>query len=445
MPGKNIILGAIISVVVIAAVVGFLLYFEREKPEVTIEGEVDLVGLKKNYTLSANDRDSGLRKVEIKVLQKDLEKTIMAETFKRQGKRPSAGPENWKTTFSLDTEELGLQDGPAELVVSVRDYSLWSFFQGNLRQKVYALEIDTKSPKVSRMTSSRYIKPGGSGIVVYSVSGESEKHGVRLNGYFHPGSPLPGGKEGQYVAMIGLPYDTEKIDDLRVEARDKAGNTGRARFGIVLKDAEEKHDRINIPDSFLDWKIPEFSSYLEGIEGNKIDKFLYINETVRGDNNRRISELCSEPEEKRYWKGRFLRMSGKRMSRYADRRTYYYEGRAIDKQVHLGVDLASSRHADVNAANHGKVEFADSLGIYGNTVIIDHGLGVFSLYAHLNNMAASPGDLVKTGEKIGTTDTTGMAGGDHLHFSMLINGVFVDPVEWWDQHWIDVSILSHLP
>jgi len=73
-------------------------------------------------------------------------------------------------------------------------------------------------------------------------------------------------------------------------------------------------------------------------------------------------------------------------------------------------------------------------------VLVDHGQGIFSLYSHLSQMRVSPGDKVDTASVLGLTGTSGMAGGDHLHFSMLINGEFVTPVEWWDQNWLEVNI-----
>ncbi|MFO7761510.1 MAG: M23 family metallopeptidase [Desulfobia sp.] len=436
-------MATIVFMVLIAVIVVFLFYFEREKPEVVIKGEPGLVSLEQDYTLSLADHKSGLRHAEVKVVQNDLEKLIKEKNFQRQSSLPSAGTERWQTNISLDIEKLGLKDGPAELIIEVSDFSLWSFFRGNLTRKVYSLTVDTEPPKVSRLASSRHMKPGGSGIAVYSVKGESVSHGIRLNGYFHPGCPLPG-KKKRYAAIVGLPFNTEKIQDLWIEARDEAGNISKARFGMSLKDVVERHDRINISDNFLDWKIPEFSSYLKGVSGDQLDKFLYINDEVRDRNNSKIKHICEDSADERYWEGRFLRMPGKKMSGYADRRTYYYGDQEIDNQVHLGIDLASYRHADVDAANNGKVIFSGYLGIYGNTVIVDHGLGVFSLYAHLSNILVSRGDLVNKGEKIGITGTTGMAGGDHLHFSMLVNGIFVDPVEWWDQHWIEVSIMDFL-
>jgi murein DD-endopeptidase MepM/ murein hydrolase activator NlpD len=90
------------------------------------------------------------------------------------------------------------------------------------------------------------------------------------------------------------------------------------------------------------------------------------------------------------------------------------------------------------------VVFGGNLGIYGSTVIVDHGLGLFSMYSHLSYIAVKPGDQVSKGDNIGRTGSTGLAGGDHLHFSMLVNDTFVNPVEWWDEKWIENNVMSKI-
>ena len=131
-------------------------------------------------------------------------------------------------------------------------------------------------------------------------------------------------------------------------------------------------------------------------------------------------------------------------SAFADQRTYIYNGKEVDQQVHLGFDLASFTNVKIVAANRGKVVYADELGIYGNCVIIDHGMGVQSLYGHLSSIDVKAGQMVEKEQEIGRSGMTGLAGGDHLHFTMLVNGNMVNPVEWWDQHWIQDRILRKL-
>ena len=88
--------------------------------------------------------------------------------------------------------------------------------------------------------------------------------------------------------------------------------------------------------------------------------------------------------------------------------------------------------------------YAASLGIYGNCVILDHGMGVQSLYGHMSSIRVQVGQSVQKEEELGRSGMTGLAGGDHLHFTMLVHGQMVNPVEWWDAHWIQDRILRKL-
>src|SRR5262249_50241097 len=98
----------------------------------------------------------------------------------------------------------------------------------------------------------------------------------------------------------------------------------------------------------------------------------------------------------------------------------------------------------VMAANDGRVVWASDLGIYGNCIVVDHGYGLQSIYGHLHEINVKLGDMVKKGQKIGIAGQTGLAGGVHVHFSMQLDGVQVNPREWWDEHWIKDRILSKL-
>ena len=114
------------------------------------------------------------------------------------------------------------------------------------------------------------------------------------------------------------------------------------------------------------------------------------------------------------------------------------------ESIHTGVDLASTANAPVEAANHGIVAYASYLGIYGNFVILDHGLGLFTLYGHLSSIDVKNAQEVKKGDIIGRTGMSGLAGGDHLHFGILVGGQFVNPQEWWDPHWIADNVTRKL-
>jgi len=432
------------TLLLVAGVVAAVILLEREKPQLEVAGSLDLIGTQRQIDFAVTDMKSGLRHVDVVIRQADMQKILYEQNFIRQSHFRAAGPNRIEGRVNIDTSAFGLKDGAAEIVFTVQDFSYWNLLRGNIVQIVYPVTLDTQPPKVTRMDSPQYIKPGGAGLVIYQISEPVTRHGVRVNGYFHPGFPVPNKKE-LFGAIIGLPYDTDQIKDAHVEAEDAAGNIGKAPFGMIFKKVNFKFDKINVPDSFLDLKIPEFSQYYPEMTGSQLEKYLYVNNKVRIANNQKIAEFCSKSTPEQLWSGRFGRMPrSSTRAGYADHRTYYYNDQEIDKQVHLGIDLASTQRANVEAANRGRVVAAEYLGIYGNMVILDHGLGVFSLYSHLSGINVAIGDLVEKDGVIGTTGTTGMAGGDHLHFSMLVNGVLVNPIEWWDESWVELHILSYL-
>jgi murein DD-endopeptidase MepM/ murein hydrolase activator NlpD len=171
-----------------------------------------------------------------------------------------------------------------------------------------------------------------------------------------------------------------------------------------------------------------------------------INGELRRKNNDKIASFAAQTKPELLWRGVvFHPFSNTAVeSAFADHRIYMYNGKEIDQQVHLGFDLASFAGTPIVSANRGIVVFADELGIYGNCVIVDHGLGVQSLYGHLSSIEVKAGQTIEKEQQIGRSGMTGMAGGDHLHFTMLVNGKMVNPVEWWDAHWIQDRILRKL-
>ncbi len=441
--GGSAIFIAILSFIFISAAALLFYVNEREQPTITTTPLPALIGPLADLYFEAADQKSGLRHVQITVVQANKSVPVVDKIFPRRSWIGQAGPKDMVSSVTLDTVRLGLADGPAEVVINARDYSYWRFGAGNESQVIVPVEFDTQPPKVTKIDSPRYIKQGGAGVVMYKMSEVVPRHGVIINDYFHPGFPVKG-KPDLYGALIGLPHDTEKITDAHVLAEDAAGNQGKAPFGMILKKRAVKKDTINIPDSFLELKIPEFSQYYPEMTGSNVEKYLYVNNKVRKDNNQKFRELCAASMPEKLWSGRFGRMPGAGRASFADHRSYMYKGKKIDNQVHLGNDIASVRHAQVKAANKGKVVYADYRGIYGNTVVLDHGTGVFSLYSHMSQIAVAPGEIIEKNGLLGATGTTGMAGGDHLHFSMLVNGIMVDPLEWWDGSWLGLHIESYL-
>ena len=438
---KSMIFSLLFLLLLAAGAIGFFIYYEREKPQFSFKEDVSIFGLRKEVSFSIADSRSGISFVDIVLVQGDTTSKIYEKVYSRQGFFTHNGPKKLEEKVVLEAGALGFTDGEAELRVTVRDFSFWNWMAGNETVTTYPVTLDTHPPKIAILHSTRYVSPGGSGIVVYKINDKVEKHGVTVNGHFNPGFPVNEADDDRYIAYFGLDYSTTAIENAAVNASDPAGNAGTAAFGMILKKQKFNEDQINISDNFLNMKIPEFAQEYPQLSGSLAEQFVYVNSQVRKENYQKIVEVCSSPSPLRLWHGVFERMSrSSRMAGFAEHRTYYYNNEEIDRQVHLGIDLASTKRAEVHAANRGNVIFADYLGIYGNTVILDHGQGVFTLYSHLSELGAAIGELKDKGAVIGLTGTTGMAGGDHLHFSVLINGVFVSPIEWWDPQWLQLNI-----
>src|SRR6185503_11745151 len=348
-----------------------------------------------------------------------------------------------------------LQSGNASIVVTASRKVLYGIrtIESTARRD---FEVRLERPRVSVVSTHHYVNLGGSEMIVYRATPEDVTSGVVVGDVEYPGYPASGAAlEGTKiadpalrVAFFALLHDQDLKTPIRLFARDEAGNTARADFDYRVFPKPFKRSRIPVDEKFLDRVVP---AILEGTtevkpDGDNLAKFLVINGELRQKNNAKIASFAAQTKPELLWGGAvFHPFSNTAVeSAFADHRTYIYNGKEVDQQVHLGFDLASFAGTPIVSANRGVVVFADELGIYGNCVIIDHGLGVQSLYGHLSSIDVKAGQSVEKEQQIGRSGMTGMAGGDHLHFTMLVNGKMVNPVEWWDAHWIEDRILRKL-
>jgi murein DD-endopeptidase MepM/ murein hydrolase activator NlpD len=309
----------------------------------------------------------------------------------------------------------------------------------------FQVEVDTTPPRIDILSTAHNVALGGTGLAVFSLSEDAARVGMEIGELFFPAYPEKGTGRSTYVAYFAFPRDKAPVSGTTLMAADHAGNVSRRSLAVRALARKFSHDTIELSDRFLEAKTPEFFTADPGLGTDKVQVFLKVNRDWRERDHRRLRELAAAGGSERLWSGNFTQMKNtKTMARYAEARSYAYQGRTIDQQVHLGLDLASTAGAPVTAANNGVVAMAGDLGIYGQTVVLDHGQGIFSLYAHLSGLAVKRGQRVDKGQVLGASGQTGMAGGDHLHFAMLVSGVFVNPLEWLDQHWIDDNVNNKL-
>lgn len=443
---KNFKLGVLVAAALfVVGLLGLFLLdrFEGEKPELTLELISPYVSKSQALVANLADAKSGLRKLWISLVKDGKEVTLVEEEFPSSGLVARGEYREKSISFHIDPDKLNLSDGDAILRMAVWDYSWRGGFNGNQTYLEKELIIDTRAPQIEIYSKAHNVSQGGSGLVIYKLSEPCPRSGISVGGRFFPGYSGAFQDRDMYLAFFALAYDQGPGTELYVSAEDHAGNGTRAGLTHFIRRKKFKKDTIRISDKFLNWKVPEFKIDLPN--ATPAEKFLVINRDQRRADYERIREICKTPLRVMHWNDRFMRLpkSAPRAG-FADHRKYTYKGKEIDRQVHLGADLASTKRAPVPAANGGVVVFADQLGIYGRTAFIDHGFGLFSMYAHLNQIMVKTGQTVAKGDILGKTGTTGLAGGDHLHFGILIRDTFVNPIEWWDATWIKHNITSKI-
>ncbi len=424
------------------------LLFEKERPQVRLKHLPDYISSKAiSITVIVKDKDMGIRRIEMELMQKNKKKLILKKDFPYKGLLNRKGIHIYKEEVRFAPSEWGFSDGKLILNIKAWDYSLRNHLKGNYAYLKKEVILDTIPPSIVPISRLNYFYIGGSGLITYRCSNDTIKTGIYLNKLFFPAYPVKADtKEKYYVCYIAIPYNLKPPANLYIWAEDKAQNRSIARFYYRIKRKNFRKRKITITDNFLKKVLPYFS-YLSFPAHNMrdIDKFLYINRNLRKKNNLLIQKLCANSSKKRLWRGAWQALRGaKCTAKFGDRRSYFYINRLIDRQVHLGIDLASVANSPVPASNSGRVLYAGRLGIYGLSVIIDHGQGIFSLYGHMSRIDVTKGQMVEKGQVLGLTGQTGLAGGDHLHFSIIINGIFVNPEEWLDYHWLRDNIIRKL-
>lgn len=432
MKGFAVFLGIII--IILALTCGIYKLFFIQAP--LIEGIESFNLLPANKTITLKTKN--LKSIDIFIAQNSKQAVLLKDTSK--------SPE--KTyTLTIKPKALGLTDGPANVTVNAAS--------GIFKKAVYEINtiIDTVPPGLEVLKAPEFIDQGGAGFAVLSAE-DADSIFVRLDGYIFrafktaPGADLPVRQSGSksisnYLVFFAVPFDAKESSVLSAVAEDSAGNQKSIALPTRLKTKKFITSGINIDDSFINKVI--YPLLNETDASDSVSTFKKINEDWRKINVSRLIEISRKTEPKILWTGSFLQTkNSKVMASYGDIRNFFYKGQFISKSVHLGYDLASTANAPVEAANSGIIRFAGDLGIYGNTVVIDHGLGLMSIYGHLSMITAKVGQEVAKGDAIGKTGSTGLAGGDHLHFGILIHGYETSPLYWWDLHWIKVNILDYL-
>jgi murein DD-endopeptidase MepM/ murein hydrolase activator NlpD len=410
---------------------------EREKPLVKFGEDLRSMGRQKTINITFADLKSGLRNISVAIVQDNKSHVLAAEAF------PQKGIKQKTLSLAVAASALKLHDGQATLSVVAVDYSVFK----NKIAIDRPISIDLIPPQIYLLTSTNNINPGGCCLVAFRTSEPTVTSGVQVNNNFSPAYPATFAGKPANLAYFALPMVSRgEGANIRIVARDGGENETSLALPSLIRSKKFRSDKMQLTDKFLNQKMLDFQPLPPELQGKSpLEIFGYVNGQLRLANEATLRELCRQSEPRQLWEGTFLRMKdASPMAQFGDKRTYIYENRVIGESVHLGVDLASLANAPVEASNNGIVKYTGNLGIYGNAILVDHGQGIFSAYGHLSVINVQAGQTLKKGDVMGKTGATGLAAGDHLHFGLLIGGQFVNPVEWWDPHWIKDNITDKL-
>ena len=440
-------------VMLMAAVIGGGLWLAlRRGPVPVVELATDRPAIGKATSVIAHFTEPvhGLGGIRLELIQGDRVEALDRQELIRGSLVPwssADGTARVELTAIVGTTTLDWLDDDDVVVRATADRAVGFLRRAESVVAELVLPVRLRPPRLELLSSQHYGQQGGSGAVVYRVGETAVRSGVRAGTHESPGSAREGGDPDDRFAIYALPWDLDDETEIRLFAEDDAGNRVEMAFLDLFKPRPRRLDTIRLDDGFLERVVPAIASRTPGFDdsGTLLDQYLIINGELRQTELERVAEISHSSEPALLWSGPFLQMANSALkANFAQTRDYVYDGRKVDRQTHLGLDLASTSMAPVPAPNAGRVVFTGWMSLYGNTVIIDHGYGLLSLCSHLSSIEAAEGDAVARGQIIGRSGTTGLAGGDHLHLEIFVHGQSVDPLQWLDGKWIQEKIMSKI-
>lgn len=420
--------------ILLVLVVGTVSYFAWRQTVPGVRAELKpapkFLGVKTPLAIDLKAARGGVASAEVRVVQGQASAVVAQQAF------PAPAPEQ-RLDVAVAGRDLGLRDGAATIEVRARD-NWWRPLRKS-DEPVLSVPVTIKftPPTLEVLGATHYLHQGGGGLAALRAKGAA-RVGVKVGNDFFPGYPVGAPEGGLVVALFGLPWNLPDASPIAAFAEDEAGNSVSRPLPSELKPRRFPSGTVEISDRFLASKLPELLPERGAIPPDQqVAAFLVVNRDKRKAAEDAKRQIATKSKPTPLWQGAFVQpRNTKVFSNFAESRSYRYNDKEIDTQVHLGFDLASLKNSPVPAANSGVVAFAGPLTIYGNAVIVDHGMGLQTLYGHLSSIDVKEGDEVKQGQTLGRSGTTGLAVGDHLHYEVLIQGVSVTPVEWWDGKWI---------
>jgi murein DD-endopeptidase MepM/ murein hydrolase activator NlpD len=194
-----------------------------------------------------------------------------------------------------------------------------------------------------------------------------------------------------------------------IDGQDQAGNRSEVAQPLPVDPEQFVKDAVEVP--------PNLAALLSS--------------DIRAEEDKRLIQNYQKVSQPKLWEGRFtMPVTGEIITQFGSLRSYN-GGPYVTN--HAGTDIATAAGTPVRAPARGRVAVIDTVQLRGNIVTLDHGLGVYTTYAHLSAVDVKLGDMVERGQQIARVGTTGLSTGPHLHWELWVNGANVDPIEWTER------------
>lgn len=431
---KTKLLVITIGILCVTFTIGAYIFWGNiQPPTISMLQSTEYISPKQSLTINITSSHSPLKSIKVTLKQNDYSTTLINQPLING---------HLLETIDVSLKKSGLQDGPFELTIRAQDSSFSNFGKGNISTKTWDMIFDSQPPKITIHSPTPSLHKGSATAIAFTISKPITIVGIQLEEKFFPAFQQP---NGVYYCFFPFPIEySSKTFSPKLFAQDLAGNKSYVSVPIYSLDRSFKLDTLTISDAFLNRTMPNFEQKFPDTP-TQVERYLLVNSILRTENEKKLIEISKKTSPIMLWSGKFHTLPRAAVkATFGENRTYMYQNKKIDQQLHMGLDLASTANAPIPAANDGIVIFTGDLGIYGNVIIIDHGLGIQTLYSHLSKITVKEGNTIKKGDLIGHTGMTGLAGGDHLHFGFLVGGVQVNPVDWLDPKWIENTIINRL-
>ncbi|MEY4505187.1 MAG: hypothetical protein RL154_1484 [Pseudomonadota bacterium] len=419
----------------IALFVIFSSTFERNPPTVNAPSII-IWNMKTPIKFILSD-DSGIKEYKISIVDQNKQTTLFDENL-------SDAKKNIEVTLAYPKDAF-IPSSNAYVDIQMKDKSMWGWFGGNKTSLKIPLLVDSTPPQVRILSNSQAIYRGGSALIAFSAIDNSKIATTWLetsDGATFATQPMD--TNNTFVSIVAWDIKSPKFSVFAC-AKDFAGNISKIPVSILTKDIPYKTSKIKLSADLVDQKMAHLCENTpNGKITDAVECFKYVNNTLRAKNEAliyKITQRMGTSAINGFFTEPFLPITKAQVvGTFGDHRIFELNNEVISESYHMGIDFASTKEAVVVAPNNGVVLFAGDNGIYGNMLVIYHGLGLSTLYGHCSNIAVKEGDLVKRGQIIAHTGSTGLAFGDHLHYGVVVQGVPVRPVEWLDARWINHNV-----